>query len=104
MSLPDIASREEWLGARRALLAEEKRLTQVGRAGAPRFARRAARYERLSTRRRSRLSYLLHVSRGTEQVGGTHYYLDMTALGLQEDWEEPRGRAGGGLASGAGWQ
>jgi predicted dithiol-disulfide oxidoreductase (DUF899 family) len=42
--------------------------------------------------------------RGTEQVGGTHYYLDMTALGRQEDWEEPRGRAGGGLASGAGWQ
>jgi predicted dithiol-disulfide oxidoreductase (DUF899 family) len=25
--------------------------------------------------------------RGTEQVGGTHYYLDMTALGRQEDWE-----------------
>jgi predicted dithiol-disulfide oxidoreductase (DUF899 family) len=43
-------------------------------------------------------------ARGTEQVGGTHYYLDMTALGRQEDWEEPRGRAGGGLASGAGWQ
>jgi predicted dithiol-disulfide oxidoreductase (DUF899 family) len=31
--------------------------------------------------------------RGTEQVGGTHYYLDMTALGRQEDWEEPAGRA-----------
>ena len=30
--------------------------------------------------------------RGTEQVGGTHYYLDMTALGRQEDWEEPKGR------------
>ena len=30
-------------------------------------------------------------ARGTEQVGGTHYYLDMTALGRQEDWEEPRG-------------
>ncbi len=34
-------------------------------------------------------------ARGTEQVGGTHYYLDMTALGRQEDWEEPKGRAGG---------
>jgi predicted dithiol-disulfide oxidoreductase (DUF899 family) len=34
-------------------------------------------------------------ARGTEQVGGTHYYLDMTALGRQEDWEQPRGRAGG---------
>jgi len=31
--------------------------------------------------------------RGTEQVGGTHYYLDMTALGRQEDWEQPEGRA-----------
>ena len=31
-------------------------------------------------------------ARGTEQVGGTHYYLDMTALGRQEDWEEPKGR------------
>jgi predicted dithiol-disulfide oxidoreductase (DUF899 family) len=31
--------------------------------------------------------------RGTEQVGGTHYYLDMTALGRQEDWEEPSGRS-----------
>jgi predicted dithiol-disulfide oxidoreductase (DUF899 family) len=33
--------------------------------------------------------------RGTEQVGDTHYYLDMTALGRQEDWEEPRGRSTG---------
>jgi predicted dithiol-disulfide oxidoreductase (DUF899 family) len=30
--------------------------------------------------------------RGTEQVGGTHYYLDMTALGRQEAWEEPHDR------------
>jgi predicted dithiol-disulfide oxidoreductase (DUF899 family) len=33
--------------------------------------------------------------RGTEQVGRTYYYLDMTALGRQEDWEEPRGRSTG---------
>ena len=33
--------------------------------------------------------------RGTEQVGGTHYYLDMTPLGRQEDWEEPKGRSTG---------
>ena len=32
------------------------------------------------------------IARGTEQVGGTHDYLDMTALGGQEDWEEPKGR------------
>ena len=34
-------------------------------------------------------------ARGTEQVGGTHYYLGMTALGRQEAWEEPAGRATG---------
>jgi predicted dithiol-disulfide oxidoreductase (DUF899 family) len=34
-------------------------------------------------------------ARGTEQVGGTHYYLDMTALGRQEDWEEPADRSTG---------
>ena len=39
-------------------------------------------------------------ARGTEQVGGTHYYLDLTALGRQEDWEEPRGRAGGAPKAG----
>jgi predicted dithiol-disulfide oxidoreductase (DUF899 family) len=38
--------------------------------------------------------------RGTEQVGGTHYYLDMTALGRQEDWEEPAGRATGAPSAG----
>ncbi|NUT32515.1 MAG: DUF899 domain-containing protein [Hamadaea sp.] len=30
--------------------------------------------------------------RGTEQIGGTYGFLDMTALGRQEDWEEPKGR------------
>jgi predicted dithiol-disulfide oxidoreductase (DUF899 family) len=32
-------------------------------------------------------------ARGTEQPGGTHYYLDLTALGRQEQWEQPPGRA-----------
>jgi predicted dithiol-disulfide oxidoreductase (DUF899 family) len=32
-------------------------------------------------------------ARGTEQVGGAYGILDMTALGRQEDWEEPKGRA-----------
>ena len=30
--------------------------------------------------------------RGTEMLGGAYYYLDLTALGRQEDWEEPKGR------------
>ncbi|GAB1509377.1 DUF899 domain-containing protein [Actinophytocola sp. KF-1] len=32
-------------------------------------------------------------ARGLEQIGGTHYFLDMTALGRQEPWEKPEGRA-----------
>ena len=30
--------------------------------------------------------------RGTEQLGGGYAFLDMTALGRQEEWEEPKGR------------
>lgn len=32
-------------------------------------------------------------ARGAESVGGSYYFLDLTALGRQEEWEEPRGRA-----------
>ncbi len=32
-------------------------------------------------------------ARGTETMGGSYYLLDETALGRQEDWEEPKGRA-----------
>jgi predicted dithiol-disulfide oxidoreductase (DUF899 family) len=31
--------------------------------------------------------------RGAEMLGGSYYWLDLTALGRQEDWEEPKGRA-----------
>jgi predicted dithiol-disulfide oxidoreductase (DUF899 family) len=31
--------------------------------------------------------------RGTEAMGGAYAVLDLTALGRQEDWEEPKGRA-----------
>ncbi|MBS2966708.1 DUF899 domain-containing protein, partial [Actinocrinis puniceicyclus] len=31
-------------------------------------------------------------ARGTEQLGGSYGVLDMTALGRQEEWEEPKGR------------
>lgn len=33
--------------------------------------------------------------RGIEQVGGAYYFLDLTVLGRQEEWEEPKGRATG---------
>jgi predicted dithiol-disulfide oxidoreductase (DUF899 family) len=32
-------------------------------------------------------------ARGAEWTGGSYAFLDLTALGRQEDWEEPRGRA-----------
>ena len=31
--------------------------------------------------------------RGAEMTGGSYYWLDLTALGRQEDWEEPKDRA-----------
>jgi len=31
-------------------------------------------------------------ARGLESTGGSYYFLDLTALGRQEDWEEPQGR------------
>lgn len=33
-------------------------------------------------------------ARGLEMTGGSYYFLDLTALGRQEDWKEPKGRSG----------
>src|SRR4051794_26012358 len=33
-------------------------------------------------------------ARGAEWTGGSYAFLDLTALGRQEDWEEPKGRTG----------
>jgi predicted dithiol-disulfide oxidoreductase (DUF899 family) len=33
-------------------------------------------------------------ARGAETLGGSYYFLDLTALGRQENWEEPKGRSG----------
>ena len=32
-------------------------------------------------------------ARGAEMTGGSYYWLDLTALGRQESWEEPKGRS-----------
>jgi predicted dithiol-disulfide oxidoreductase (DUF899 family) len=32
-------------------------------------------------------------ARGLESTGGSYYFLDLTALGRQEDWEQPEGRS-----------
>lgn len=34
-------------------------------------------------------------ARGTDLLAGTYVYLDLTALGRQEDWEQPPGRSDG---------
>ena len=31
-------------------------------------------------------------ARGLESTGSSYYFLDLTALGRQEEWEEPKGR------------
>jgi predicted dithiol-disulfide oxidoreductase (DUF899 family) len=58
----------------------------------------------------SGLSCFLHVGndiyhtystfgRGDEATGGAYHWLDLTALGRQEEWEEPKGRAASARAS-----
>ncbi len=63
MSLPEVTSREQWLEARRRLLAQEKEIFHT---------------------------YSVY-GRGTEYVGNAYTFLDLTALGRQEDREEPKG-------------
>ncbi|MBX3144577.1 MAG: DUF899 domain-containing protein [Trueperaceae bacterium] len=38
-------------------------------------------------------------ARGTDTVSGSYSYLDLTALGRQEEWEEPKGRVAAARAS-----
>ncbi len=38
-------------------------------------------------------------ARGTETIGGSYFLLDETALGRQEEWEEPRGRVASARAA-----
>ena len=68
---------------------------QLGDAGVPRRRRvgREPGPELLPARRRPRLPHVLRVRAGAESIGGSYYFLDETALGRQEDWEEPKGRA-----------
>jgi predicted dithiol-disulfide oxidoreductase (DUF899 family) len=64
MVLPEVVSRERWLEARLRLLAGEKQETR--------------RRDALNAERRTPSLYAL---------------LDLTALGRQEAWEQPKGRA-----------
>jgi predicted dithiol-disulfide oxidoreductase (DUF899 family) len=78
MNDPQIVSRDEWLAARKRLLAQEKELTR-------------ARDEVNAERRRLPMveidkEYIF------EGVNGKASLLDLTSRGRQEDWEQPPGR------------
>jgi predicted dithiol-disulfide oxidoreductase (DUF899 family) len=81
MAFPEVVSRERWLEARRALLAEEKAETR--------------RRDVLNTKRRMlpmvRIdkAYVFDGPRGSAALAE----LDLTALGRQEAWEAPKSRA-----------
>ena len=49
---------------------------------------------RLVLRRGERVFHTYsNYARGTDMVNGTYQWLDLTALGRQEDWEQPPGRS-----------
>ncbi|CAA9496795.1 MAG: hypothetical protein AVDCRST_MAG45-1054 [uncultured Solirubrobacterales bacterium] len=40
------------------------------------------------------MSSTFSLSLSGEMIGGSYYFLDLTVLGPQEDWEEPKGTRG----------
>jgi len=96
MALPEIVPRDEWLAARLRLLDEEKgrrRVQLPAGAGGGRSAGGDAR-DQLPLRDGERVFHTYsNYARGAEMTGGSYYFLDLTALGRQEDWEEPKGRS-----------
>ena len=77
MALPEVVSRE-WLAASQAC---DTSLAHVSRAP-------IAKIEDYKHRPGWTFPF-----RGTETIGGSYYMLDETALGRQEAWEDPNGRA-----------
>jgi predicted dithiol-disulfide oxidoreductase (DUF899 family) len=105
VALPDVVTREQWLDARRRFLDLEKKAT-------PDWGRRQLTYnyrepELLEDEDSTEVPGLscflrdggqvFHTystwARGTDVIGSAYTLLDLTALGRQEDWEEPKGRA-----------
>ncbi len=70
MDNPQVVSRDEWLAARSQLLISA-------------FLRRGDRVFHTYS------SY----ARGTDLASGSYNWLDLTARGRQEDWEQPSGRS-----------
>jgi predicted dithiol-disulfide oxidoreductase (DUF899 family) len=137
MSLPEIATREEWLAARKELLAKLERWKAKKGWDVPWYSsfgsdfnydfgvtidesvapgeynyRTKAEFEARGSdffdydqpfEMPGRSCFLqadgrvFHTysqyARGLESTGGSYYFLDLTALGRQEEWEEPEGRS-----------
>src|SRR5258706_9730666 len=91
MTLPEIASAEEWRAARIALLAHENEIIQHFMFD-PSWEDGCSSCTAASDELSDGLLSHLH-ARGTTWLGGSYAFLDLTALGRQEDWEEPKGRA-----------
>lgn len=92
MSLPQIVSRDEWLAAR------ARGREEYERAGSPHPFDFEQPIEMPGTsiflRDGDRVFHTYSTyARGAEMTGGSLYFLDLTALGRQEEWEEPKGRA-----------
>jgi predicted dithiol-disulfide oxidoreductase (DUF899 family) len=114
-NLPEIVSREEWLAARQELLAKEKDVTRArvnadcrrlpmvrmdkpytfeGPDGPASHARRGnAGDQRVPAGRRGGLHTYSTNGRGIEEFHNGYPWLDLTAFGRQEPWEEPAARA-----------
>jgi predicted dithiol-disulfide oxidoreductase (DUF899 family) len=105
MSLPDVVPREQWLEARRRLLAREKEFTLDESRGQTEYNYRPEPGLLGGDRSSEMPGYscflreggeIFHTysvyGRGTEYVGNAYTFLDLTSLGRQEDWEEPKGR------------
>jgi predicted dithiol-disulfide oxidoreductase (DUF899 family) len=120
MNDPRVVSRDEWLAARRELLAEEKEFTRrrdalnAGRRTLPmveidkeyifRGPDGQAGLHDLFTGELHGISAFLRrgdrvfhtyssYARGTDMVNSAYQWLDLTARGRQEDWEQPSGRS-----------
>ena len=82
---------------RRVQLPHARRVRGAGARSRMRDCRAALRHARpelLPAGRRPRSSTPTRCTTGASRaLGGSYYFLDNTALGRQEDWEEPKGRS-----------
>lgn len=93
-NLPRVVSREDWLAARRELPAAEKELTRLrDRVNADRRRLPMGASGRVQRVGDEVFHTYSTYGRGIEVFHDGYRYLDLTALGRQEEWEEPQGRA-----------